>query len=101
MMLAAVTLLLLLACFAGGGDAAATCDVASLPDYFGYLDTLLYNFAEEPLSVLVVGAAAAPARAAECARAARRRFAEHFHAFRVWAQTLTGPQLRRSDLSAL
>ena len=35
------------------------------------------------------------------ARRARQRFAEHFHTFRVWAQTLTGPQLRRSDLSAL
>ena len=32
---------------------------------------------------------------------ARQGFAEHFHTFRVWAQTLTGPRLRRSDLSAL
>jgi len=31
---------------------------------------------------------------------ARQDFAEHFHTFRVWAQTLTDPQLRRSDLSA-
>ena len=29
-----------------------------------------------------------------------KRFAEHFHTFRVGAQTLTDPQLRRSDLSA-
>ena len=32
--------------------------------------------------------------------AARQDFAEHFHTFRVWAQTLTGPQLRRSEVSA-
>ena len=33
-------------------------------------------------------------------RAARQDFAEHFSHIRVWAQTLTDPQLRRSDPSA-
>ena len=35
-----------------------------------------------------------------CADLARQDFAEHFHTFRVWAQTLTDAQLRRLDLSA-
>ena len=46
-------------------------------------------------AVLHVVAAAHPTVAR-----ARQDFAEHFHTFRVGAQTLTDPQLRRSDLSA-
>ena len=61
---------------------------------------LYYAPAEAPFSEYVAYIAQLPAFEDPEVFGPSQRFAEHFHTFRVGAQALTDPQIRRSDLSA-
>ena len=79
----------------GGGGAARAFDATPAQERHAVSWDMALNLAQGIPAVLLAGTYGCASD--RLGRRVRQRFAEHFRTFRVWAQTLTDPQLRRSD----